>query len=53
VAVLATLGSSHTHQRNFLLFLGAVVVLSLLTVAVFVLTAPRDRIDSGAGGQAE
>jgi hypothetical protein len=47
--LLALLGGAGMHQRNFSLFLAAVLGLSVLAVAVFVLTAPRDGIDSGAG----
>jgi hypothetical protein len=36
------LGAARTHQQNFPLFLVIVIGLSVLTVAVFVLTAPRD-----------
>jgi hypothetical protein len=35
------------HQQNFSLFLGAVMGLAVLAVAVFVLTAPR----GGAGSE--
>jgi hypothetical protein len=38
--VLAALGAANMHQQNFPLFLGAVLGLSVLTVVVFVLTAP-------------
>ncbi len=49
VAVLALLGAAGTHQRHFTLFLGAVVGLSAVAVAIFVATAPpRERAD-GAG----
>ena len=44
-ALLAWFGAGRTHQQNFPLFLTAVVGLSLLTVAVFVLTAPRGGVD--------
>jgi hypothetical protein len=37
--VLGVLGASRTHQHHFTLFLGVVVGLSILIVAVFVLTA--------------
>jgi hypothetical protein len=47
------LGASRTHLQNFTLFLAVVVGLSVLAVVVFVLTAPRDRIDSGAGAKTE
>lgn len=40
--LLAVLGATGTHQRNFPLFLSAVVGLSVLTVAIFVATARRD-----------
>jgi hypothetical protein len=53
VVVLALLGASRTHQSSFGLFLAAVVGLSLLTVGVFVLTAPRGGIDSAAGAKTE
>ncbi|MGH7300869.1 MAG: hypothetical protein ACREKQ_11345 [Candidatus Rokuibacteriota bacterium] len=49
MAVLALLGAAGTHQRHFTLFLGAVVGLSAVAVAIFVATAPpRERAD-GAG----
>jgi len=35
------LGAANTHQRNFPLFLTAVLALSALVVAVFVATADR------------
>ena len=38
-ALLAVLGAAGTHQRNFPLFLTAVLGLSVLTVAIFVATA--------------
>ena len=34
------LGAAGTHQRNFPLFLTAVVGLSVLTIAIFVATSP-------------
>jgi hypothetical protein len=34
------------HQQNFALFLGVVMGLAVLAVAVFVLTAPRRGADS-------
>jgi hypothetical protein len=37
--VLAVLGAAHVHQRNFPLFLGSVLALAVLAVAVFVFTA--------------
>lgn len=42
MALLGVFGAARTHQQNFPLFLAVVVGLSVLTVAVFVLTAPRD-----------
>jgi hypothetical protein len=39
--VLGALGVANAHQQNFPLFLTAVLGLCALTVAVFVLTAPR------------
>jgi len=45
--LLGVLGASNTHQQNFPLFLTAVIGLSVLTVAVFVLTEPR----GGAGSE--
>jgi hypothetical protein len=44
-ALLAVLGSAGTHQRNFTLFLGSVLGLAVLAVAVFVLTEPRGGAD--------
>ena len=41
MVLLAVLGSAGTHQRNFTLFLGSVLGLAVLAVAVFVLTEPR------------
>jgi len=38
--VLGALGAARTHQQNFPLFLAVLVGLALLTVAVFVATAP-------------
>jgi hypothetical protein len=43
--VLAVLGSANTHQQNFPLFLVAVLALAALTVAVFLLTEPRGKVD--------
>ena len=40
--VLAAFGAAHTHQKNFVLFLAAVLGLATLVVVVFVLTAARD-----------
>jgi hypothetical protein len=37
--LLAVLGAAGTHQRNFPLFLTAVLSLSVLTIAIFVATA--------------
>jgi hypothetical protein len=45
-ALLAALGAAHTHQQNFPLFLTVVIALSVLAVAVFVLTAPPRGSDS-------
>jgi hypothetical protein len=42
VALLALLGAANTHQRNFPVFLAAVFVVSVLTVAIYVVTAPRE-----------
>jgi hypothetical protein len=52
-ALLALLGGARTHQHNFPLFLGTVLGLSVLIVAVFVLTAPRHEIDSAPGAKHE
>jgi hypothetical protein len=41
--LLAVLGAARTHQQNFPLFLAVVLGLSVLAVAVFVLTAPPRR----------
>jgi hypothetical protein len=38
-ALLAVLGAGNTHQRNFPLFLTAVVALSALTVVIYVVTS--------------
>jgi hypothetical protein len=43
--VLGALGAANLHQQNFPLFLAAVLGLSVLTVAVFVLTEPRRTTD--------
>jgi hypothetical protein len=43
------LGTAGTHQRNFSLFLAAVIGLSLLVVVVFVLTAAPDAPPSDVG----
>lgn len=43
--LLGTLGVANMHQQNFPLFLTAVLGLSVLTVAVFVLTEPRGGTD--------
>jgi hypothetical protein len=41
--VLAVLGAAGTHQRNFPLFLTAVLAVSVLTVVVYVATTgPRE-----------
>jgi hypothetical protein len=40
--VLAPLGVARTHQQNFPLFLAVVMGLAVLTVVVFVVTAPRN-----------
>ena len=40
--LLTVLGAAGTHQRNFPLFLAVVVGLSVLVVAIFVVTARRD-----------
>jgi hypothetical protein len=39
-AVLAVLGAANLHQRNFPLFLAAVVGVCAAAVAVFVATSP-------------
>jgi hypothetical protein len=39
VALLAVLGAAGTHQRNFTLFLAAVIAAAAVTVVVFVMTA--------------
>jgi hypothetical protein len=44
--VLAWLGAANLHQQNFSLFLMSVTGLSVLAVAVFVLTAPPGESDS-------
>ena len=42
-ALLAVLGAAGTHQRNFPLFLTAVLAVSVLTVVVYVATTgPRE-----------
>jgi hypothetical protein len=41
LVALIALGGANMHQHNFPVFLGAVLGLAALTVAVFVLTAPR------------
>jgi hypothetical protein len=38
-ALLAFLGAAGTHQRNFSLFLAAVIAAAVVTVVVFVVTA--------------
>jgi hypothetical protein len=40
--MLAALGSAGMHQKNFVLFLTAVLAAAAVTVAIFVATA-RDR----------
>ena len=40
-ALLAVLGTARTHQQSFALFLGLVLGMAVLTVGVFVVTAPR------------
>ena len=45
------LGAARTHQQNFPLFLTVVVGLSVLAVAVFVLTAAPDAPSSGADAE--
>lgn len=44
-ALLAVLGAGGTHQRNFTLFLIAVLGAALVTVVVFVVTADGDATD--------
>lgn len=39
--LLGALGGANMHQKDFPLFLTAVLGLCVLTVAVFVLTEPR------------
>ncbi|HET9855403.1 MAG TPA: hypothetical protein VFR53_10115 [Methylomirabilota bacterium] len=42
-ALLAVLGAANTHQRNFPVFLTAVLAVSVLTVAIYVATSrPRE-----------
>lgn len=41
VALLWALGAAGMHQRNFVLFLAAVMVAAATTAAVFVATADR------------
>jgi hypothetical protein len=41
--LLAALGAANMHQRNFPLFLTAVLGMSALAVAIFVLTVPAER----------
>jgi hypothetical protein len=43
--LLAALGAARTHLHNFPVFLGAVLAASLVTVAVFVVTAGGDRAE--------
>lgn len=45
VALLAALGAARTHLHNFPLFLGAVLAASVVTVAIFVVTAAGDRVE--------
>jgi len=45
------LGAARTHQQNFPLFLAVVGGLSVLVVAVFVLTTARDAPSSGADAE--
>lgn len=40
-ALLAAVGAAGTHQRDFPLFLTAVLGVSILAVVIFVATAPR------------
>lgn len=40
--MLAALGATHMHQRDFPLFLVTVLGVSMLAVVVFVLTGSRD-----------
>jgi len=49
--LLGVLGAARTHQQNFPLFLTVVVGLSVLAVAVFVLTAAPDAPSSGADAE--
>ena len=39
VALLATLGVARTHLHNFPLFLGALVGMAVVIVAIFIATA--------------
>jgi hypothetical protein len=43
--VLARLGATNTHQRDFTLFLGSVLGLAVLAVVVFIATASREELD--------
>ena len=45
------LGEARTHQQNFPLFLTVVIGLSVLTVAVFVLTTAPEAPSSGADAE--
>ena len=44
--LLAVLGGSGTHQRNFPLFLASVIGLSVLAVTVFIFTASPEAADA-------
>ena len=50
-ALLGVFGTARTHQQNFPLFLAVVVGLSVLAVAVFVLTTAPDAPSSGADAE--
>jgi hypothetical protein len=45
------LGAARTHQQNFPLFLTVVVGLSMLAVAVFVVTATPETPSAGADSE--
>ena len=46
LAVLTWLGRANMHQRNFPLFLGAVLGLAVLIVGVFVATGSGDEAET-------
>lgn len=45
IALLGLLGAAGMHQRNFGLFLTAVLAAAAVTVAIFVATARSDGVD--------